>query len=330
MEVLHRIDCEITNRCNAGCPLCPRTGDFPAGVSEVVHKTGYRDVELRTIEKILDSKSGQNLNHFSYCGNYGDPFMHPKIMDIVKLISSYGITQRFDTNAGMRTPKFWSELGTIPGVMVNFAIDGLEDTNHIYRKKTKWHKIMANAEAYIKSGGWAEWIMIVFQHNEHQVNEASRLSKKMGFKYFQTKISTRGFNMSGKETHKNISVPKNKNFQPPEMKHGLVEMPVNCKAIYQEQFFLTPDNMILPCCYVHSELAKNTYGVDTKANEFYNFLIDNKVKYDLDKFEFDEIVSSYRSNLNILKDYWKDRLIPICNRICGSNKRNKVKVYNAS
>ena len=22
MEVLHRIDCEITNRCNAGCPLC--------------------------------------------------------------------------------------------------------------------------------------------------------------------------------------------------------------------------------------------------------------------------------------------------------------------
>ena len=68
--------------------------------------------------------------------------------------------------------------------------------------------------------------------------------------------------------------------------------------------------------------------VDTKANEFYNFLIDNNVKYDLDKFDFDEVVDSYRSNLNILKDYWLKRLIPICNRICGSNKKNKVKVYN--
>ena len=68
------------------------------------------------------------------------------------------------------------------------------------------------------------------------------------------------------------------------MIEGYVEKPVSCAAIYQEQFFLTPDNMILPCCYVHSELTKNTYNVSTKANEFYNFLIDNNVKYDLDKF----------------------------------------------
>ena len=52
MEVLHRIDSEITNRCNAACPLCPRTGTYGAGVSEVVHKTGYRDVEVENIQKI--------------------------------------------------------------------------------------------------------------------------------------------------------------------------------------------------------------------------------------------------------------------------------------
>ena len=82
--------------------------------------------------------------------------------------------------------------------------------------------------------------------------------------------------------------------------------------------------MILPCCYVHAEVTKNTYDVSNKAKEFYNFLIDNNVKYDLDKFDFDEVVDSYRSNLNILKDYWLKRLIPMCNRTCGSNKRNKV------
>ena len=41
------------------------------------------------------------------------------------MISSYGITQRFDTNGGMRTPEFWTEVGKLPGVAVNFAIDGL-------------------------------------------------------------------------------------------------------------------------------------------------------------------------------------------------------------
>ena len=39
--------------------------------------------------------------------------------------------------------------------------------------------------------------MIIFEHNEHQVEETNELSKKMGFKSFQTKISTRGFNLSG-------------------------------------------------------------------------------------------------------------------------------------
>ena len=31
-----------------------------------------------------------------------DPFMHPRILEIVNMISSYGITQRFDTNGGMK------------------------------------------------------------------------------------------------------------------------------------------------------------------------------------------------------------------------------------
>ena len=50
--------------------------------------------------------------------------------------------------------------------------------------------------------------------------------------------------------------------------------------------------MILPCCHVHAEVAKNTYHMFLLKpdSEFYNFLIDNDIKYDLDKYEFDEIV----------------------------------------
>ena len=32
---------------------------------------------------------------------------------------------------------------------------------------------MTNAEAFIKAGGHADWVMIIFAHNEHQVDEAN-------------------------------------------------------------------------------------------------------------------------------------------------------------
>jgi len=339
MEVLHRIDSEITNRCNAGCPLCPRTGTIGPGISEIVHKTGYRDVEIDVVKNILDSKTAQNLNHWSYCGNYGDPFMHPKVYEITDLVSSYGITQRFDTNGGMRNEEFWTELGKIPGVAINFAVDGLKDTNPMYRMKTDFDVIMRNAEAFIKSGGHADWIYIVFAHNEHQIEEASELSKKIGFKSFMTKISSRGFNVSDdmskeynvkfnkKEKHGKISIPKDEKYQPSALKDGHISTPVRCKAILKEQFYLTPDNMLLPCCHVHAEVAKKTYGVEKKEDEFYRFLIDNEVKFDLDKYDFDTVVESYRYNLPILKKYWEERTIKICNRICGSNRANKTVEY---
>ena len=47
--------------------------------------------------------------------------------------------------------EFWTEVCKLPGVAVNFAIDGLSDTNHIYRVKTNFDKIMINAEAFIKA-----------------------------------------------------------------------------------------------------------------------------------------------------------------------------------
>ena len=50
-----------------------------------------------------------------------------------------------------------------------FAIDGLEDTHSIYRQGTNWKKIIDNVMTFVDAGGKARWDMLVFQHNEHQV-----------------------------------------------------------------------------------------------------------------------------------------------------------------
>ena len=64
-------------------------------------------------------------------------------------------------------------LAEIIGVngRVDFNIDGLQDTNHVYRKNTNFEKIIDNASAYIRMGGIAEWNYIVFKHNQHQIDK---------------------------------------------------------------------------------------------------------------------------------------------------------------
>jgi MoaA/NifB/PqqE/SkfB family radical SAM enzyme len=134
----------------------------------------------------------------------------------------------FHTNASAKTPEWWSKLPAAMGKShyVVFSVDGLEDTNHLYRQGTVWKNIMRNAEAFIQAGGRARWDYIVFGHNEHQVEEARALATSMGFEKFNVKKSNRFFsntrgavkaehqagNRKGAETTL-LSMPKNPEYQ---------------------------------------------------------------------------------------------------------------------
>jgi hypothetical protein len=65
-----------------------------------------------------------------------------------------------------------------------FGIDGLEDTNHIYRRGVKWERLQNNFREYIKAGGDAGWQFIVFPWNMHQIEEARQRSLDEGFTAF--------------------------------------------------------------------------------------------------------------------------------------------------
>lgn len=333
------IDSEITNRCNAACPLCPRTGK-DGKVSEIVkhiQDDGHFDLPLDVWDDVLGSKYGFDIERVTYCGNFGDPMMHPQALETFQLVSEYGVkSQKADTNGSMKTPKWWSELGRIPGYEVYFSLDGLADTNHIYRVKTKYENIIANAESFINAGGEATWVFIVFGHNEHQVEEARELSKKMGFKNFLVKRSSRAYNpkkveesvsyemqLSKKTKVKaDISLPSKKEYRPPADTDGVIKFPVNCMAMRRRQFYLTPDKKVLPCCHVHGSVSRMEHFGDFKEPEFYNFLIDKNIKYDLLQHTFEDIVESYRNNISTLNELWEHRGIPICNKKCGSNLMN--------
>ncbi len=195
---------EITERCNASCPMCAR--NINGGEDNPYLKDN--ELTLNDCEKIFTVDFIQQLDRMYMCGNFGDPVAASDTLEVFEYFrrnnSKMNLTMY--TNGSAKRPDWWRQLATVLGKnsCVVFSIDGLEDTNHLYRQNTIWTKIMENAQAFIDAGGRARWDFIVFAHNEHQVEEAEALSKRMGFEKFQYKKSARFFsNASGvtKEMH---------------------------------------------------------------------------------------------------------------------------------
>lgn len=199
---------EVTDKCNAACPMCARN------INGGEDNPQLPEVELTAIdvETMFPVDFVKQLERMYMCGNYGDPIAAKDTLEIFQYFRLHNpkMTLSLHTNGSAKSTEWWAHLATIlgPKGYVVFSVDGLEDTNHLYRQNTVFSKIMTNAQAFINAGGRARWDYIVFAHNEHQVEEAEALAKTMGFEKFQFKKSARFFsNASGvtKEMHQSAN-----------------------------------------------------------------------------------------------------------------------------
>ena len=197
LEVVHL---EMTEACNASCPMCARN----LNGGEVNPYLQNKELYIEDIQTIFPVDFVQQLKRIYMCGNYGDPAVAKDTLEAFKYFreNNKDIFLSMHTNGSMKKPEWWAELAQVIGKKgyVIFGLDGLEDTNHLYRQGTVWKNIMRNVEAFIAAGGRARWDYIVFAHNEHQVDEAEQLSKDMGFEKFQYKKSARFFSNSKAQT----------------------------------------------------------------------------------------------------------------------------------
>ena len=193
---LKTINAELTNYCNAACPMCPRF-DFDLNLIKSI--TNNSHTTLETIKNGIGPKVLSQLKRFYSCGVLGDGSINPECLEIYEYVKRCGKSHlSLNTNGGARTTDFWKELAKL-GVEVIFSIDGLEDTNHLYRRNVKWDRLMNNVESFMSADGEAVWDFLIFKHNEHQIEQAETLSKKLGFTSFRKKYTTRwdDFNSDG-------------------------------------------------------------------------------------------------------------------------------------
>ena len=246
IKVLHL---EPTDVCQAACPLCARETDTN------FRKDRQHHLSMSQILKVFDKEKIQQLDKMFMCGNYGDPAAGKHTLDIYKEFRHInpGIVLGMNSNGAVQNTLWWHELGRIfnqPQDYVVFSIDGLEDTNPVYRKNVAWDKLMANVESFVSAGGSAHWDMLVYRHNQHQVDACEQLAKSMGIKWFRAKVSKRGFT-------DRLEFPIG--WQPIETK---INDSVSCHALNEKSVYIDAQGNLGPCCWLGARQQNFIKDVD--------------------------------------------------------------------
>jgi MoaA/NifB/PqqE/SkfB family radical SAM enzyme len=180
-EQLKSVHVELSSACNAACPNCPRNIHGGYTLPGLQPST----MSLDQFKAIFTESVLAQLERFLFCGNYGDPIYCKDLPDILKYVASVNpkIRIKVHTNGGIRSPEWWSDLANsypTTHLLVVFSVDGLSDTNHIYRRNVVWERLVQNMSAFIQAGGVTVWEYLIFQHNEHQLEQARAMSERHG------------------------------------------------------------------------------------------------------------------------------------------------------
>lgn len=178
---------EATSKCNAWCPGCSRNNNGFGLANDLV----IEDLNTARFAEVVAMLP--NLKVVDFCGTFGDAIAASNIIELTEIAKAASeIVVR--TNGSLRNEDWWRDYAkqlSSHNHNVWFCLDGLEDTHHLYRQGTDYHKILRNAQAFIGAGGSATWQFIPWKHNEHQIKDCLKLSQELGFKQFKLVTNVR-------------------------------------------------------------------------------------------------------------------------------------------
>jgi MoaA/NifB/PqqE/SkfB family radical SAM enzyme len=319
--------------------MCPR--NYRGGLEN--KNLPLTDIDLAKFKLILPAAFIQQLSFISFCGNFGDPIVNNSLIDIVTYVSETNpdITVNIHTNGSARSEQWWKDLAYSLPIkhIVEFGIDGLQDTHSLYRIGTDYNKIISNASAFIQAGGKAQWNFIKFKHNQHQIDDARTLALRLGFESFRVRDTSRFVGSSqyavydktgNTDYHLELPTEHVLNFIDNATVKNYKELfkgaTVTCEVAERKEIYIDAQMQLWPCCYTAS--VPYTFVPDSDITKPYHDhskdSIDSLVKslggYEKINLQFNSIESilnsvEWQTNW---KDYWMKEKLPTCSRTCGN------------
>jgi len=348
---------ELTDKCNARCPQCSRNIIDPnTKVLKERDTLPLTELYLADFKNIF-SDFKFNIARMNFCGNFGDPFFSKDIFPITQWIGEELIKKNnnsntfqhihLHTNGGMNSPKWWKEYGKLCATLfpdkhtITFSIDGLEDTHHIYRVNTRYHRVVENARAFIDAGGAAEWSFIKFGHNQHQMGKAKALATEYGFKSFIPVTTQRfygkpeiDFTFNKKEfkitaasdyDSQDRQSKAKKYFN--EEKKLITESKANisCHVQSRQELFIDCLGEVHPCCWIGSHVYRQKYIMNNSNTKDNHPIFDmredrNAIEESLNDIIYDDFFQY------TLPQSFKYNPCGICVRQCSNADVKKIKI----
>jgi MoaA/NifB/PqqE/SkfB family radical SAM enzyme len=338
-DTIRNIELEISTYCNAACPQCPRNNYG----GKTIENLPLINWDLADLKRALGIDFVQQLELVYFCGTYGDPLMNPNLVEMCTWLTETNPKLKIGihTNGGVGRKETFKQLAKLVS-FVAFGIDGLEDTNHLYRRNTDWNTIIENAKLYIDAGGKAVWDFIVFQHNQHQVDRAKDLSASLGFEEFNIKKTGRFFNKNHQLVDK-IDVldnDGNKDYEllPPTNEYlnssynaiqktdildYIATTKISCYWMNNHKLYIGADGNVFPCGFLHDRL----YGLEAESNNDHVKILNMMSKTDTNVFKknLKDIVDG--EWFNRIRQSWDGDRLERCAMMCG-NTINILKDQN--
>lgn len=250
MTLLH---IESTNRCILECPACPRTTWKEITKRPIIKS----DLSIDDFERFMDCDGGEKIEKLLLCGDYGDCIYYPHLFDFIKRFRH----KKFDinTNGSRGSREFWLELADLMTEQdtIVFGIDGLEDTNHLYRKNANWSHIMIGLDIMVNSPAKVRWQTIAFSFNQNKLLDIKKFAESKGAEFVAVKT-----HRYGNDELKPISNLIEKNYEWQEIFSNTksIEIEPQCdiaKVVTAEGYFLPCDWIRNPRTFYKSDLWKD-------------------------------------------------------------------------
>ena len=295
------LEVELTSICNSRCVGCSRFKNFYFDNPHFVNGK-YLDIEL-FLERLHQWK---NLDFILFCGNYGDPVLHPQFIELMKELRRQKGEMRIlvHSNASFGAKKFWSELGSIfssKGSYIKFSIDGSKISHEAFRRGTDWNKVIENAEAFIAEGGNAIWQMIDFKHNHEDIENCRKLSMQMGFKRFDLRKNNypglddyilASSSAVRPEVSSELSLENLESWHSQHLRETLAQE-VACKSLERKNLYLDVHGHLWPCCWVGGlPYRPEDHLRQHFIKKFLNGSLTNLDQISIEKVSLEKILSS--------------------------------------
>jgi MoaA/NifB/PqqE/SkfB family radical SAM enzyme len=292
---IKQIHLEVTQNCQAACPMCDRNMNGE-GINPHIDLS---ELTLEDCERIFTPEFIAQLDSMYMCGNLGDPCIAQDTLKIFQYFRKHNkdMWLSMNTNGGAQNGAWWAAIADTfakKGAVI-FSVDGLKDTNHIYRQGVTWDLVERNMRAFVNGGGRARWDYLIFEHNQHQVDQARALAEDIGCENFIAKKTARFVTASTqpKESHQAVSRKgtDSAELKKPDDKYvnkaltaqqSLLEkygnmdnyydvVPINCKVKDAGNLFISAEGLALPCCWTAGRMYK-WWHKDPRVEQIWTFI----------------------------------------------------------